>query len=120
MKSFAIFVLALTAFGSVAVLAQQTPQGGDTDKKQDVPAAAGGKKSQKKDETKGSNCKGGGQECPPHIDPAHTEEKRSGPHGGEKAGDECRHFFGAEVSADWAGGGFGAGDVDRGESEEQV
>src|SRR5579862_9644314 len=55
-----------------------------------------------------------------------SEERRKegGTEGGEQGGEERwndrRHFFRIEVPADWAGGGFGAGDVDCGESEEQV
>ena len=46
------------------------------------------------------------------------EERRT--ERGKEGRDDSRHFLGAEVPADWAGGGFGAGDVDCGESEEQV
>ena len=70
MKSFAISVLVLVAFGSFASLAQTK-----TDKDSDTKTAAAkpSKKDAKKDEKNESNCKGGGQECPPH-----TDEKKPG------------------------------------------
>src|ERR1700687_3778791 len=37
---------------------------------------------------------------------------------GEERRDDGRHFFGVEVPSPWAGGGFGARDVDCGESKE--
>jgi photosystem II stability/assembly factor-like uncharacterized protein len=70
MKSFAISVLVLVAFGSFASLAQTK-----TDKDSDTKTAAAkpSKKDAKKDEKDESNCKSGGQECPPH-----TDEKKPG------------------------------------------
>jgi photosystem II stability/assembly factor-like uncharacterized protein len=70
MKSFAISVLVLLVFGSFAAPAQ-TKAGQDADTK--TAAAKPSKKDAKKDEKNESNCKGGGQECPPH-----TDEKKPG------------------------------------------
>jgi len=67
MKSFAIFVvLLLSSTFITALAAQQT-----ADKNTGSAAASQkkeAKKDAKKDEAKDSNCKGGGQECPPHPD----------------------------------------------------
>src|SRR5579872_7041313 len=67
MKSFAIFVvLLLSSTFITALAAQQT-----ADKNTGSAAASRkkeAKKDAKKDEAKDSNCKGGGQECPPHPD----------------------------------------------------
>lgn len=51
MKSFAIFVLVLAAFGPFTLLAQKS-QDKDADPKQPVPAAPAGKKDQKKEQKK--------------------------------------------------------------------
>jgi photosystem II stability/assembly factor-like uncharacterized protein len=64
-KSFITSVLVVLMFGSFASPAQ-TKADQDTDKK--TTAAKPSKKDAKKDETKEGNCKGGGQECPPHTD----------------------------------------------------
>jgi photosystem II stability/assembly factor-like uncharacterized protein len=71
MKSFAIFVLLLSLAFITPIAAQQTPDKG-ADKKTGATASVQSKKEakkeQKKDEAKEGNCKGGGQECPPHPD----------------------------------------------------
>jgi photosystem II stability/assembly factor-like uncharacterized protein len=47
----------------------------DADKKTSSAAAT---TTGKKDEKKEGNCKSGGQECPPHINPPHIDEKKPG------------------------------------------
>jgi hypothetical protein len=75
MKSFAISVLVLVVFGSFASLAQTK-----TDKDSDTKTAAAkpSKKDAKKDEKNESNCKGGGQECPPHTRSVRRFSRREG------------------------------------------
>ena len=69
MKTFAIFVLFLSLSFAMPVAAQKT-QGKDADK---PSAASKGKKAATKEQKSESNCKGDGQECPPHM-----EEKKGG------------------------------------------
>ncbi len=70
MKSLAVLVLVFILVGSFASSAQTKT---DKDADKNAVAAKPSKTDVKKDETKQSNCKGGGQECPPH-----TEEKKPG------------------------------------------
>ncbi len=72
MKSFATFVLFVSLVAPLA--AQQS-----ADKTPDVPVTQAAKKNAKKDQkAEESKCKGGGQECPPHISEAPAEEKKPG------------------------------------------
>jgi len=71
MKSLATFVLFLSLPFITPLAAQQTPDKGAG--KKPASSATAQKKDTKKDEAKESNCKGGGQECPPH-----TDEKKPG------------------------------------------
>ena len=72
MKSFAIFLLLLVAFGPSTLPGQQT-QDRDADRKPAAPVASAGKKDAKKEisrrktKAKEGNRKSGGQECPPPL-----------------------------------------------------
>ena len=95
-----LVLLILVALFGLGVCAQD--QDKDADKSAvSTPAKKLSKKDQKKDDKKEAAS-----------DKKDKEER--------KRRDDCRHFFRAEVSVDWAGSGFGAGNVDCGESEKQV
>ena len=64
------------------------------------------------------------QQCRPRQEGAKKDqkkdEKKEEPKEEKKGGMTADTFSGLKFRLDWAGGGFGAGDVDCGESEEQV
>ena len=81
MKSFAILVLTLATIGAITISAQEA-RDKDSDKPSASPtAAARGKKSAKKEETRTEPPKKtcGGQECPPHTDFSGLKWRSIGP-----------------------------------------